>query len=423
MNELRMYVEHLFEGRVLTSENIELKEEIYGNLVARYEDYVAQGMSAADALEKTKASIPNIEDVFSGSGNEPFGASFAAPVEEDGDGCQGGASEEPGVAAPCAPELGAAAQDAGQSAAERQSQVPDQPQTAAQAQPDGLPQAPQQPQEPGIPQAPDQQGGTQGGARKPRRTWLIVLGVIAAVLVLFVVGLFAFNVLDDHMDRVEGITEAQVEAQQGTPTGQSGAGNNGSGNGSGASGNGSGSGSRGNTQRALPFGDPDDPYEYEMSSDLGDQIMAHSIDTLKTYAGEAPTAQFFSQLPLGSYIGSTGFAESGDQVSISYYGLPDALDGDAIDCALVYNSVAMFATYPELTSVSFTLHEHDHDHDPDVYLFSRDQLEAALGRLSGGSITLLDSALFETESSWDTVRSYITTESFYDEQCDVAEVN
>ena len=30
MNELRMYVEHLFEGKVLTSENIELKEEIYG---------------------------------------------------------------------------------------------------------------------------------------------------------------------------------------------------------------------------------------------------------------------------------------------------------------------------------------------------------------------------------------------------------
>ncbi len=28
MNELRMYVEHLFEGRVLTQESIELKEEI-----------------------------------------------------------------------------------------------------------------------------------------------------------------------------------------------------------------------------------------------------------------------------------------------------------------------------------------------------------------------------------------------------------
>ena len=44
MNELRMYVEHLFEGKVLTPENIELKEEIYGNLVARYEDLIAEGL-------------------------------------------------------------------------------------------------------------------------------------------------------------------------------------------------------------------------------------------------------------------------------------------------------------------------------------------------------------------------------------------
>ena len=68
MNELRMYVEHLFEGRVLTQESIELKEEIYGNLVARYEDYVAGGMSEAEALEKTKASFTSIEDVFRESG-------------------------------------------------------------------------------------------------------------------------------------------------------------------------------------------------------------------------------------------------------------------------------------------------------------------------------------------------------------------
>ena len=30
MNEIRMYVEHLFEGKVLTAEMSELKEEIYG---------------------------------------------------------------------------------------------------------------------------------------------------------------------------------------------------------------------------------------------------------------------------------------------------------------------------------------------------------------------------------------------------------
>ena len=74
MNELRMYVEHLFEGKVLTAENIELKEEIYGNLVARYEDYVASGLSEAEALEKTKASFTSVDDVLAEEGSPEEGA-------------------------------------------------------------------------------------------------------------------------------------------------------------------------------------------------------------------------------------------------------------------------------------------------------------------------------------------------------------
>ena len=66
MNELRMYVEHLFEGRVLTAEAIELKEEIYGNLVARYDDYRAQGMGESDALTKTMASVTGINELLDG---------------------------------------------------------------------------------------------------------------------------------------------------------------------------------------------------------------------------------------------------------------------------------------------------------------------------------------------------------------------
>lgn len=58
MNEIRMYVEHLFEGRMLTAENIELKEEIYGNLVARYEDYVAGGMDPPRLLRRPRLACP-----------------------------------------------------------------------------------------------------------------------------------------------------------------------------------------------------------------------------------------------------------------------------------------------------------------------------------------------------------------------------
>lgn len=66
MNELRMYVEHLFEGRTLTNDVIELKEEIYGNLVARYDDYLAQGMGETDALTKTMASITGVDELLDG---------------------------------------------------------------------------------------------------------------------------------------------------------------------------------------------------------------------------------------------------------------------------------------------------------------------------------------------------------------------
>ena len=63
MNEIRMYVEHLFEGKVLTPENIELKEEIYGNLVAHYEDLVAEGVSEEEALERTKQSMSSLDEI------------------------------------------------------------------------------------------------------------------------------------------------------------------------------------------------------------------------------------------------------------------------------------------------------------------------------------------------------------------------
>ena len=68
-----MHVEHLFEGRMLDAETIELKEEIYGNLVARYDDYVAQGMSADEAYRRTCEAVTSIEDVL-GEKDEPAAA-------------------------------------------------------------------------------------------------------------------------------------------------------------------------------------------------------------------------------------------------------------------------------------------------------------------------------------------------------------
>lgn len=112
MNELRMYVEGLFEGKVLTAENIELKEEIYGNLMARYEDLLAEGVDEREALRRTKESITSIEEMLdvpiSNCGDEDVapiasthGDSRAQETgTRDDDIASSDACKEPGVPAP-----------------------------------------------------------------------------------------------------------------------------------------------------------------------------------------------------------------------------------------------------------------------------------------------------------------------------------
>ena len=83
MNEIRMYVERLFQGKTLTDDVIELKEEIYGNLVARYEDYLAEGMSEEEVLAKTKASMTSVDDVVAGeAGATKAEEPVAEPIAE-----------------------------------------------------------------------------------------------------------------------------------------------------------------------------------------------------------------------------------------------------------------------------------------------------------------------------------------------------
>ena len=82
MNEIRMYVERLFQGKTLTDDVIELKEEIYGNLVARYEDYLAEGMSEEEALAKTKASMTSVDDVVAGEATAAKDMAAAEPAVE-----------------------------------------------------------------------------------------------------------------------------------------------------------------------------------------------------------------------------------------------------------------------------------------------------------------------------------------------------
>lgn len=394
MNELRMYVEHLFEGRVLTQESIELKEEIYGNLVARYEDYVAGGMSEAEALEKTKASFTSIEDVFKESGEaEGSNAGEAASAQA---GESGAASWNAGAAqaAPGADGMGSAAE------------------TAQMPRPEGAPVPPD-----GVPAEGQATAGTQAApkTRSPRKIWpFVVGGVLAAFILLAIVGTAVFGLIDEAdvgepSSTAQSITQGNsstTDTNQGAENGQAG----------GTAGGGA----------AQNYDDLDDQREYEATKQVDEAIAAHSVDTLKNYTGNSlPDQGFFEHLPLSMYVSSTG-AEQGSNASCSvqYAGVSDDIDGDAIDRALVYNAVAAFSVYPELQTVNFTVQEADDTaYDANVYSFNRNTLERAFDNASGGAITQLNSSLYESQESWDQVRDYVTRNHFYDRQTDLAEID
>lgn len=395
MNELRMYVEHLFEGRVLTQESIELKEEIYGNLVARYEDYVAGGMSEAEALEKTKASFTSIEDVFKESGEaEDSNAGEPASAEA---GERGASSWNAGAtqAAPAAGGMGSAAE------------------TAQMPRPEGVPVPPD-----GVSSEGQATAGAQTASktRSPRKIWpFVVGGVVAVFILLAIVGTAVFGLIDEAdvgepSSTAQSITQndsAATDAGQGAANGQDNS------NASGGSSN-------------QTYDDLDDQREYEATKAVDDAIAAHSIDTLKSYTGNSlPDQGFFEHLPLSMYVSSTG-SEQGSNASYNVYyaGVSDDIDGDGVDRALVYNAVAAFSVYPELQTINFTVQDADDTaNDANVYSFNRDTLEHAFDNASGGAITQLNSSLYESQESWDQVRDYVTRNHFYDRQTDLAEID
>lgn len=395
MNELRMYVEHLFEGRVLTQESIELKEEIYGNLVARYEDYVAGGMSEAEALEKTKASFTSIEDVFKESGEaEDSNAGEAASTEA---GESGAVSWNAGTAqaAPGAAEMGSAAE------------------TAQMPCPEGAPVPPD-----GVGAEGQATAGAQTASktRAPRKIWpFVVGGVLAAFILLAIVGTAVFGLIDEAdvgepSSTAQSITQSDsvaTDANQGAANGQD-------------------SSNTGGGNSNQTYDDLDDQREYEATKAVDDAIAAHPIDTLKSYTGNSlPDQGFFEHLPLSMYVSSTG-SEQGSSASYNVYyaGVSDDIDGDGVDRALVYNAVAAFSVYPELQTITFTVQDADDTaHDANVYSFNRDTLEHAFDNASGGAITQLNSSLYESQESWDQVRDYVTRNHFYDRQTDLAEID
>ena len=353
-SDLRMYVEHLFVGRTLDAETIELKEEIYGNLVARFDDYVAQGMSEDEAYAKTCEAVTSLDDVMGekGEGVEATTATFAtAPVPE--------------------------------------------PTTVFE-----MPAAPKP-----LP------------VEAPKR-WTagkIAAVVVVTLVIVGAIGFFAFNMLgapralDDYQSQTSQNVE-QVDQPDDTAhpnetssddpasTGQT---TNGQGSGAG---NGQGTGSQNGNGAAAQSG-----------TGPTAEVQALAPKTLEGYVGTALSdgariTELARALPLGSYLTeATGDASSGTLTLTYQYENRDyvAHDDDHIDRALVFDVAALMCTMGDVNTVSVIEIEDDGwDYDRDLYVFERSSVERLLG------VSLTSDQLAAT--SWTALRDMVMSERYWD---------
>lgn len=353
MNELRMYVEHLFQGKVLTAENIELKEEIYGNLVARYEDLLAQGVAEEEALRRTKESITNVDDVL--AGEEDVDAESANDAAR-ATGTQGDPSMQDDQAV--ASEADAVA---GGSRAEAAVSGPTPP---------GID---------GAPAATD--GQTPAAPASKRKVWPWIAGGCAVLLlavlgVRLVGGIVVDEALDDDVQsaQVNGGTNSQSDAAQPTaPHGSTGT---------------SGGGVALDVEDAGVTFDADgtpridgeragEPLTSVVDAAPSDLTPFLHMAIKKEDATEV--ASLLAALPMGAQAIDLDVTRGEDVLSFAFREVPEAYEGDAVDLALAYNATALFCVFPEVNTIEITVTEQDEPNEEDYYTFTRASAEQMYG--------------------------------------------
>ena len=345
MNEIRMYVERLFQGKTLTDDVIELKEEIYGNLVARYEDYVASGMSEAEALAKTKASITDVEDVL--SGDRPLDAASAPAAEtatlpSDASAASGATAPQHAAGGPVPPSGVAAS-------------------------------APAAPAEP---------------APKKKRGAIIAIVAVAAVIVL---GVLAFGLIaadealdaqEDRQERVYGDDDNITVDRDGVNL---------------SSGGDSVSvGSDGvkvtSSEDAITIGsDGSIRLDGELVDDALKAVVNSTASDVSPYVGTAlsdaqKVEQAVRALPLGTWAAAIDVSRGNGVLAFTYEKLHE-LDGDSVDAALIYTASALFCAIPDAMDIQITVSEADDlPNDTDTFAFHRSMLEKAFGLALNGDL-------------------------------------
>lgn len=402
MNEIRMYVEHLFEGRMLTAENIELKEEIYGNLVARYEDYVAGGMDPAEALEKTKASMSSIDDVIEGVDN----------VRETVRADNGDAAKADTAETTVLPN-----------AAVAKGSSPVQPGTVGETVAIPVAGAPLPPA--GFEGEVDEgaasvSSSANAAAPKGKRTRNIIIAAAAGFALFVVVGVGLIYAL--RIDRVEdradsAVTEVQNSGQSttngGTASGQQ------SGQANGQSNSGQENGASARNKEVVVDADGTVWVDGELGDDIAVAVVNAQPGDISLYAETDPSdaanvESLIRLLPMSEWATDIDVTLGVDVLGFAYREVPDGYDGDSIDLALSYNTMALFCSMPLLNEVRVTVTEADDPMDEDYYVFTRDNAQSRFG--------VMLSADMMSEAGWHQLKEdNLYSRKFAENMVDAAE--
>ncbi len=337
MNELRMYVEHLFEGKVLTSENIELKEEIYGNLVARYEDLIAEGVPEEEALERTKESMASVDDVLAESLDDRAPGDLDQ-MDEDSLRMDASDAEE--------------AEDAGEAEEGIDTQ-------------DG----PMPPVDESCEAA--SQSGQVGGNR---RSSFVVAAAIMGSLMLFGMGFAGCSFLfgPRGAGQFEGDRQPSAEHAEGSrdedPNGDAGA-----------------SPAPAQSNREILI---DENGQVWVDGELGDELAAEVVGAgYGVVAGFLDTSlddgarveSLLRSLPMGAFATDIDVTRYVETLSLAYRDLPESLSEDSIGAALAYDVTAIFCAMPLVNEVQVTITEEDDPGDESYYIFKRDDVQGRYG--------------------------------------------
>lgn len=372
MNELRMYVEHLFEGKVLTPENIELKEEIYGNLVARYEDLIAEGVSEEEALERTKQSMSSLDE-----------------IDEDV------ASDDPSTISCVTAQAEGAAQTDGVV------------QTEESVQPDetlagGTKVMPVSDFEvSGEQTAPDSQPEKTLDTGKVLKYGLIAF---ALIVLLGIGGKLMLGCVDEAVEHGEDQASVVQADPSSLPQGSS--------NQQGADANAA--------DNAITV---DENGNVWMEGEPGDELLAAVVGAtysdatpyVDTKLEDAATVEtLLHALPLGDLATDIDVTKGSGVLSLTYREVPEAYDGDSVDVALAYNVAVLFSTMPLVNEIQVTVTEQGEPMDESYYVFTRDDVQGAYGVMLSREMV--------NESGWRQIKDdYLYARKFAERLVEKAE--